>query len=514
MKKQNRVCILPTATSPRALTLVKSVLLRATVYHVGATVSYFSAAFVSSLVAARVLTTDQFGASQYSMWLAQTAWLIASIGVPQALTRFLALWTAEGHPGAIHFLLRATRWISAAGLALAICAVAWMTRNLAPAETIASALLCAAVGYHSYWLAVMAGRNRYDAIFRATTPPSLLLLVMIYPVTTRFGLSGYLGLQALILGVVGLALMRTGQEQYGGGVAPARPAGAPWYAGVISYASSTWAALLVSALVWQRGELYFIEHFLGLGHTGRVQFSAALFLTDIICRPLGLTVGALLPNFTRQIGSGDRSSVNDVFRVATKLLAWAAFLPLAFLALNANEIAHFVFGHRFAEAANLATTLSIGAGIAVVAMPGSSLIYAEGKAAFILKTGLAGAILVVLAGLWVVPEWGTQGAACARVLIQGGLILANVMYLSALGYRFPVCAYLWCAALAIGACTVPILLFGPGEMSVGSLAWRLLLVVFLYTVATAFVSILDARERAWLADAWKALQTRWNKIDR
>ena len=462
--------------------------------HVGAAVCYFSASFICSLVAAHTLPTNAFGASQYSMWLSQIAWLIASIGVPQALTRFIALWTAEGRADEVRALLRRAPWIVLISLTLAACGVGWMARHLNPIEALASAVLCAAVGFHSYWTAVMSGRNRYDAIFRATAPASLILVLVTYPATSRFGLAGYLLSQALTLGLVGAQLMRANHPGFISVMARVHPRTRRWLAPVTAYALSTWAALLVSAVVWQRGELYFIERFLGLAQVA--QFSAALFLADMVCRPLGLAVGALLPNFVRQIGLGDRLSVDADFRLATKFLAWTALFPLAFLALNADEITSLVFGQRYAEAAGLARVLCIAAAIGVTALPGSSVIYAEGKAAFILKTGLAGAVLAVMSGLSVVPQWGSQGAAWTRTLIQGLMILANILYLARLGYRFPADAWAKCAVFAVSACALPALIFDGAGASVGALALCLLLALLLYAGATAVFPVLDTRERA------------------
>jgi O-antigen/teichoic acid export membrane protein len=213
-----------------------------------------------------------------------------------------------------------------------------------------------------------------------------------------------------------------------------------------------------------------------------------------------------LPRFAGQVGAGERPALLADYRLATKLLAWGAFFPLAFLACKAGEFTVMVFGAQLSEAAPLVPMLSLGGAIGAVALVGSTVIYAEGKAAFIFRSGIAGALLVAVAGLSIVPAWGIYGAAFVRVLVQGLLVLAGAIYIRRLGYRFPIKAVLMCMLAAAAACIFPLLLPAPIDIHLLALAWRFLSGGAIYAGISLCVPIFETGERSRLAASLRALR--------
>ena len=177
-------------------------------------------------------------------------------------------------------------------------------------------------------------------------------------------------------------------------------------------------------------------------------FSVALTFADLIGRPVTLLTGALLPFMARYYGTGEIRRVADIYALSTKVAAWLGFFIAGWIAANAQLLLQVLYADKFNLAVPLVRMLAVAGAVGAIATAGSALVYAEGRAGFVLKVGMFGAAASVVAGLTVVPAYGAAGAAVARAIIQGALILAGTVYIVKLGYAFPVRSYLTCAVLS------------------------------------------------------------------
>lgn len=164
-------------------------------------------------------------------------------------------------------------------------------------------------------------------------------------------------------------------------------------------------------------------------------FNASLRLANTIPIPLMALVFMYLPLATRIISAGDRNELGKLF-VSTTKWAFLLTLPLLlFFLLDAEFVVVGLFGHEYAETANVLRVLALGFSIHTFLGPNGTTLVSWGDTKPVFRGTALSATTAVILCFALIPRYGALGAAVA---VAFALTLSN-LYLSVILYmRFRV----------------------------------------------------------------------------
>jgi O-antigen/teichoic acid export membrane protein len=276
----------------------------------------------------------------------------------------------------------------------------------------------------------LAGRQRFDLLARLTFFSSLVLVVGQTAGARFFGVPGALmgtAAGALLPALYGLGLLRGSSRT---GPVPAALGSRVW-----RYAANTWLAAMVSAIIWSRAEIFFLERYRGSGEVS--SFAVGVALSSLASQGPLLLMGAFLPHFSQLRGAGERPAIAAAYASGTRLVALLLF-PLSFgIAAVVPVLLPLVYGAGYSAAVPVATALLMLASLGFANI-GSSLMYAYERSRFIAMAGVVGAVVSVGAWLLLVPAFGAEGAVLVRAALQVSMIALATWYIvRVLGFPFP-----------------------------------------------------------------------------
>ena len=379
--------------------------------------------FVVTIITARRLGPDGSGRLAYLLWMLEIAVTIAGFGMQSCITRFVADLRGQGRADLAPAL---ARWLYTRYLALTLLGaagigiVASQSRVTAgnPAIWISLAIYLVLQAMGNFYLAYLAGQQEFKAIARINLISALALVMGAGFGTLLFGVTGALlgyAASAVAPAVLSGSLLRRTTVFYDSTLASE----------CMRYAFFAWCAAVVSACVWSRVEVAFLENY--WGHDAVAMFSVGLTLSALAVQGPLLLGGALMPHFAELAAAG--AGVRErLYSGATRLLA-ALLFPLCLgLSSIIPILLPVVYGEAFRGAIPSAMVLTAFSALAFMNV-GSALVYASGKAWFIAATGLGGAILSLAGCLLVIPSWGPWGAALSRSVVQTAMVALGVWYI-------------------------------------------------------------------------------------
>ena len=372
---------------------------------------------LASIVVAHVLGVAMTGVVAFAMWVSMVSAAVVDLGVQATLARYLPELTAAGHNAAAEWLAAMLwRWLAGScAVALAIFTgwALWRWRGGAlPAPDAAMwglvGLACALQALAGFTFGYLRGVQRFDRLASLTIVYLIGQLAGVAFGSVYFGAAGAVGGYCAGSMIPAALSFRHG-----------RPAGAACPelgARVRRYALYAWAAALSGTIVWSRAELFFLERSTGSAAIGL--FTVAVTLANLASQgPMLLTAG-LLPYFAENFGKSAIRDLQDGYATATRVLAFVA-LPACFgTAAVLPMLLPLLYGSAFADAVPAATVLVVAAGIGATASVGTTLVMAMDRSDFVFISGLATALLAVIAGFTVIPAFGLMGAAWSRAAIQ------------------------------------------------------------------------------------------------
>ncbi len=372
--------------------------------------------FGAGLVVARLLGPDSLGRIAYWLWLADFAAMAAQLALPASLTRFIADRVGAGESGQVTAL---RRWIwrrfaglVALGATLAALA-AWTTGAFeSPLQIALLAGYFLAQGIWTLAQADLAGQGRFATSAKINAGASLVLLLAVAAGAWQAGVAG-----AMIGYVVSTAVAAVAGawQVRGAAAAPPGEPDADLRRDVNRFAFQTWIAVLLSAAVWGRMEIFFLERAWN-AHTVAM-FTVGLSLVTMVSQGPVLLADALMPHFAGLSGADRHEEIRQTYARATRLIA-VLILPFALGgAAIIPVLLPLIYGADFAPASGIAVLLVAGASVQI-GVVGGTVIYGLGRARFIAAIGAIGTLLALLAGVTVIPAWGAWGAAVARTAIQ------------------------------------------------------------------------------------------------
>lgn len=411
--------------------------------------------FLSMVIVARLLGPSGTGTIAYALWLATLAVTIADFGIVQTLTRYLPELTAEGDD-------RTARDLAAAllrpCLALAILGAVlfgWLGTGAAGPTPDSPTHIWWLIGLlftlqfvASFGLGLLRGLQRFDTAAKLTVLSFLLQLAAVAAGALADGvegaLFGYCAGSLLPIGAIVAAL-------------PRRHAVDPGLRRrVLRFALFSWAGALTVAFVWSRLEVFFLQR--SFGAEAVALYTIGFTFSNLASQGPLLLTGGLLAYFSENFGQRRTDRIGIAYTTATRLMAFL-LLPACFgLAAILPALLPLVYGQAYAPAVPAACVLVAGAAIGATGSVGSQMIYAHDRSDFIFASGLVGAVLTILSGFLVIPQFGLMGAAVARTAIHAVMLGLGAWFITRrFGYPMPMrelCRLLVAALLCAGAASL------------------------------------------------------------
>jgi len=268
-------------------------------------VTLSGARFGLAAILARRLSQAGYGQFAYAQWLVDLAFLICSLGVNAAATRFIAEYRSR--PAALAAITKYW-WPFALGIPLLAGCFVLLGAFLFEVHLSPTAMMCLSLwafssGVWAMQTAALSGLQRFDLIFFANVIAAFMLLVGTSLVrvidgdmSTIFLVMAAASCMASLVGIS--ATLRLAS------VTPAPLNAASWRS-IRTYSANMWATSLLASLVWSRGELPIVRA--ELGDAGVAQYAAALTIFGGVMQGTMLAVSAVAPKLTRLWGEGART---------------------------------------------------------------------------------------------------------------------------------------------------------------------------------------------------------------
>ena len=373
-------------------------------------------------ITARILGPEGFGA--LAVIVAVSALIHGLVGLPggDTVTTFVTRSVTEGRREEAGAILRLTMVVSQ-GLSLAayaiIVALALTSSSLLGiSDTHVNALLL----YGLLGVSLATGSEAL-AVLRLADRMNLGLVITVAATLTSLGLIVLAwrtdgGLPAVVTAYVAAAVVN-GIGMFAAAVASARKAGADGFltslslrapSDVVRFQFGTFARTKLGALV-QNLDSVLMAQFAAQADVGI--YRAARQIADMARRPFQLIRFGVQPEYSRQWYSGEGTELRRSFRRFAIVSVSLAAVGFALLAILHKPIIGLVLGDGFAEASSPLLIMIPGAFVASTAVY-SILPVATGRNSPMLVSMIAGLVAFVAVMVWLVPQYGAEGAAWAR----------------------------------------------------------------------------------------------------
>jgi O-antigen/teichoic acid export membrane protein len=373
-----------------------------------------AAGFASGVIVARALGVNGSGSIAMALWILFVAVTLSDCGITGTLARFLSGAQSESQGRAIATWLVRILWMAILfGLAgLTLIMLWWLPTTSDLALNAGQHLpffltilllfviqMASSFGYH-----YLRGTHRFGRMAQLMLIGSIGQIPAVLIGSLLYGVAG--ALVGYILGSLPVALFAFRLPLAG----KAPPA--PERARMRTYAGSLWIAGLLSPLLWTRIDLLLVERLQGLHATGL--FTAAASICALLIQLAMMICSALLPHL-----SSCKPSERTAASSATLKLALMLLLPMAFgTAAIARRLIPLVYGPDFAVAGFAGSLLALAAAGSVITIAASNVLNMLEQNGKLVFGGLAGAVINVLMGLWLIPFFGIVGAGVARLVPQ------------------------------------------------------------------------------------------------
>jgi O-antigen/teichoic acid export membrane protein len=420
----------------------------------------------ASVVMARSLGPNDLGIFHQVQWFAGTVSMVISLGLITSITKFTAQFQAEGRDGDV---LSAVRYIFYVEFAIAlVTTVGLMLISSRIADHYFSkdqtflfrlAFLAITPGIQTaIFSATLDGAQvfRYQTLHSLTVTPAALLL-KVYVMYKGWGLASLFWIN-LLFSVVNLSFYYLAARREGllKGWFRLAPSDGKWKREILDYNRSAIGVHFVDLIVWSRSENYFLGRYCPAAQIAYYNLAQNLIVKLTGTLP-NLMWRILLPLSAQQQGRMELDKMRKTYHHALRYSAFFVFPTIAICYLAAYELVVIFYGHAYSEAKDCFRILCAGALLSSLAQPGSAVLYASNRQNFIFKYGAVLAVLNISLCLWLVPKYGSRGAAfCYSFTASLGVIGGFIYTKRKMGLEPPWGAWTKAALATAGLCAVTI----------------------------------------------------------
>ena len=380
--------------------------------------------FLFSAILARRVSPEIFGQYAYGQWIVDVSFLVCSLGVNGAISRYVAEY--EHDKPLLTSIVE--RWrVLAVGLPVVTAGAALLGAKLsgADADGVNFLLLgtwALTAGLWAMQTAALIGMRRFDLVFRANAIVGTTMLVGGFLVVDLEDLSNIFGLMsvACFLGT-SVGILDTNRLARGSKRALTRM---QWRR-IGVYALNGWVATLLSSLVWSRGEFPIIQ--MSLGDAAMARYAAAFAIFGAAVQGIMLGISGVAPHLTSLWGLGRKEEAIGLARRVMDLQLILAALGTLFMIFFGGQLIQVAFTSKYLDSADLLLILCLGLpGFAVSSQ--SFLLQLETDARFNRNVIFVGLVLLYALAFSLIPTYGLFGAAIARVSAMTSIGLITLFY--------------------------------------------------------------------------------------
>ncbi len=381
----------------------------------GRAVGYFMV-LVNSVIIARTLGAQRLGEFAYAIGLAALFGLVTQMGVGTIVSRAIAV-DPDMAATMVRTSLQAQAILAGSVLVAIPALAALLPEQPVPLVYIALAATHMAIGAMSWpYLAVLAGRARYDRMAVAELTTAFLSLVAIVSAAAIGGdVAAFLWAQ--VLSAMGAVLSaRWVAKPFIQGHATVR-----FTLGTLFRQAAPFGATAALQSLYTRLDILLL---------GQMASTTALGLYNVAYKPATLAIsfggtvaGTLFPVMAQRPQRGVPASFDRAVR------ALGAAAPAMALALSglAEPLLGLVYGHEFRAAAPLLLLLAWSAAAQWLYAPLSVALQARGQERGWLAALAIGTFLNAAGNFWAIPRWGAWGAAGITLVSQLALLAMGLV---------------------------------------------------------------------------------------
>jgi len=400
------------------------------------------ATLCTSAIIARRLGPANMGVYGYAMWIVGTLGILANIGLPGALTKYVAEYIGSGDTATavrVGKRLLLTQLAVAAGVS-GLTACFMLVRS--PYRNIIglAAVMLFAQALQQSLTSALAGIQRFDRLALISLYVALASVVSVgVAALLHAGVMGMLWATLTGLAVsIGLYYRDINKFLFKLPPNPSHslPVTPDPFRRIRKFSLTVSYILLVDAIVWQRSEVLFLKGYSTVAQIAfyTLAYSIASKLADIA----GTFSTTLMPLYSESYGRNGLRDIGVVFINALKYLQML-MVPLCLLGVAvARPVAQLIYGPQFLAVALPLQILLIALSVTTIGVVISPLLYGIDKQSFIGKYGTAVAVLNIALDLILIPKYAAIGAATANSAAQIAGVLGGAIYaVRCTGVTFP-----------------------------------------------------------------------------
>jgi O-antigen/teichoic acid export membrane protein len=408
----------------------------------GRLVITMGATVCTSAIIARTLGPTNMGVYGYATWIVGTLGILANLGLPGALTKYIAEYMGSGDLATAARVgkgLLLTQLIIATSVSgLMACFMLFHT----PYQDIIgiAAILLLVQALQQSVTSALAGIQRFDRLALISLYVALASVASI--AVAAFLHAGVTGmLWATVIGPAAAILMSYRDinkfllKSPQSASPPVSGASDP-FRRIRKFSLTVSYILLVDAIVWQRSEILFLKAYSTVAQIGfyTIAYSMASKLNDIT----GTFSTTLMPLYAETYGRNGLRDVGLVFANAAKYLQML-MVPLCLLGIAvARPLVLMIYGPQFLSVALPLQILLASLPIICIGVVISPVLYGVDKQSFIAKYGTVVAVLNIVLDLVLIPKYAAVGAAYANCAAQIAGVVGGAFYvIRYVGVTFP-----------------------------------------------------------------------------
>lgn len=393
--------------------------------------------FAVSVIIARMLGADGSGVYYLALSVATIAATIGRVGFDNTVVRFVALHASVQEWDAVKQVYGvAMKVVAAASLFLSaflFLGAGWISNNWFNKPYMEIPLTLAAVSILPLSLGMIQAESLRGLKFIPasqwikTVFSSLMTLLILYPLVKIWGANGAVAafsIATVFTGLAAWALWRRAWRQ------TAATNGAPVDTQPVKRLfQSSWPlfGVVIAGLVMQQTATIF------LGVVGTADeigiYSVANRITALLLFPLIAMISILTPKFSEMYRQGDLNGLKRLARQSSRMLTFVS-VPVAMIIAIASEWVLALFGPAFASGASILQVLLIGVVVNASTGAVSEILMMTGHEKDCRNVNFAGAAIVMVFCILLVPPMGGMGAAIGVTSGVAGknLLMAYMVY--------------------------------------------------------------------------------------
>ncbi len=423
------------------------------------------AAIFKSAIIARYLGPPRMGLYSFAMWAAGALSLVASLGLPSAVTKYVSEYLGRGdraQAARISRHLLRLQWIvvltvaPAAGLAAFFLAEGPEKLVLVLTASLAVPLVATEV-----LGSVLAGCQHYKQLSIISLKSSVADVgLIVLAVILKSGVAGIL--VALTAGSSLAAWMsyRAARPMLLAGQQGAAPTDASPFRRARSFAFTESYIVLLDGIIWQRSEVAFLKALSTLRQVAfyGIGFGLARKFSDI----LATFTDTLMPLSSEAFGRSGLQDIGKIYETSLKYVQ-IALAPLCALGIGLSApLIGLIYGPAYLPLVPVFRLLLASVAVTSLAYVGASVLYATEHQGFIAKCQTPIAVLNIALDLTLIPAHGAMGAAFANAgaqVLEAVILLAYAPRVVAGRFPWRAVARIY-AAVALANLPVAIALWG------------------------------------------------------